>query len=311
MAEPSYGSTASTSTRASASTVPPPSTSSTRRDVHIPYGPSSSPRSSTGRNPRRQRLHRASLMGLSDQPASSPRTLLPASASGSGSSLGSPYSPVLRRRQARRAEEVDNWASLKDMVSEDEEEKNDHSDTSASTLRPTRQRIEPSGPRSLPSVTSARSFFTARDSLRSERSGFSIRNGCPSDGLLSSSPPQMNGFGNMEEVMEDGGEETSKHGSTKTIGGDGMKGAGNETQPLLPESSRPTPPKSGQLPGPDVGSELMYSGMVEKLATKSCRYRNIQMLNSLSHRIFIHIRPSPLGDAIFPVRNRRPRSGQS
>jgi len=247
MAEPSYGSTASTSTRASTSTVPSPSTSRSHRDVHNSPRPSTSTRSSTGRTPRRQRLHRPSLTSLSDQPPSSPRTLLPASASASGSSLGSPYSPILHRRQARRTEEVDNWASLKDMVSEDEEEKNDHSDTSASTLRPTRQRTEPSGPRSMSSVTSARSFFTARDSLRSERSGFSIRNGCPSDGLLSSSPPQMNGFGNMEEVMEDGEEEVSRAGSTTSIRGDGMRLAANETKSLLQGSTKSLPCKPGQL----------------------------------------------------------------
>jgi len=255
MAEPFYGSTASTSTRASTSTVPHPSTSSTRRDVHTSPGPSSSPRSSTGRTSRRGRLHRSSLMSLSGQPPPGPRTLLPASASASGSSLGSPYSPVLRRQQARRAEEVDNWASLKDMVSEDEEEKNDHSDTSASTLRPTRQRNEPSGPRSMSSVTGARSFFTARGSLRSERSGFSIRNGSPSDGLLSSSPPQMHGTGNMEEVLEDGAEEVSRVASTTTIGGDGMNSAANETKPLLQGSTNTTkslPVKPGQLPSPHI-----------------------------------------------------------
>lgn len=252
MAEPSYGSTASTSTRASSSTVPPPSTSSTRRDVHTSPGPSSSPRSSTGRTARRGRLHRSSLISLSGQPPPSPRTLLPASASASGSSLGSPYSPILHRRQARRAEEVDNWASLKDMVSEDDNEKNHHSDTSISTLRPARQRTEPSGPRSMSSVTSARSFFTAKGSLRSERSGFSIRNGSPSDGLLSSSPPQMNGFGNMEEVLEDGEEETSRVGSRTTIGDDGMKSAGNETQPLLQGSTKSLPCKPGQLSLPHL-----------------------------------------------------------
>jgi hypothetical protein len=250
MASPSYGSTASTSTRASTSTVPPPSTSSTRRDVHTPPGPSSSPRTSSGRTPRRQRLHRPSIMSLSDQAPSSPRTLQPASASGSGSTLGSPYTQTLRHRQSRRAEtgEVlgDNWESLRDMVSEDE----DHSDTSTSTLRPSRTITEPSGPRSMSSATSTRSFFTARSSVASERSGISIRNASSSEGLLSSSPPQMNGFGNMEEVLEDGEEEISRTGSTTIIGDDGMKAGGNETQPLLQELSRPPPSKPGQLQMP-------------------------------------------------------------
>jgi hypothetical protein len=252
MASPSYGSTASTSTRASNSTVPPPSTSSTRRDVHTPPGPSSSPRPSSGRTPRRQRLHRPSIMTLSDQAPSSPRTLLPVSASGSGSTLGSPYSQTLRHRQSRRAEtgEVlgDNWESLRDMVSEDE----DHSDTSTSTLRPSRARTEPSGPRSISSVTSARSFFTARSSVTSERPGITIRNGSPSDGLLSSSPPQMNGFGNMEEVLEDGEEEISRAGSTTTVGYDGLKALGDERQPLLQSVTKSLPAKPGQLSFPHL-----------------------------------------------------------
>jgi hypothetical protein len=252
MASPSYGSIASTSTstRASTSTVPPPATSSIRRDVHTPPGSSSSPRPSSGRTPRRQRLHRPSIMSLSDQAPSSPRTLQPASASGSGSSLGSPYSQTLRHRQSRRAEtgEVlgDNWESLRDMVSEDE----DHSDSSKSTLRPSRIMTEPSGPRSISSATSARSFFTARSSVTSECSGITIRNASPSDGLLSSSPPQMNGFGNMEEVLEDGEEEISRAGSTTTVGYDGSKAVGDERQPLLQSVTKLLPSRPGQLPTP-------------------------------------------------------------
>lgn len=247
MASPSYGSIASTSSRANTSTVPPPSTSCTRRDASTPPGLSSSPRS-TLRTPRRQRLHRPSLMSLSDRPPS-PRALVTAgSGSGSGSSLGSPYSQTLRHRQSRRAEDGeilgDNWTSLRDMVSKDEEEDeetNDHSDTS--TLRPTRTRTEPSGPRSMSSVTSVRSFFTARSSLNSERSGVTIR-GSP-DGLLSSSPPQMNGGGNMEEVLEDGEEGISRAGSLTTVKDDGLKGEGNETQPLLQSVTRSPPSKPG------------------------------------------------------------------
>jgi hypothetical protein len=189
-------------------------------------------------------------MSLTDQAPSSPRTLQPASsASGSGSSLGSPYSQTLRHRQSRRAEtgEVlgDNWESLRDMVSEDE----DHSDTSTSTLRPSRARTEPSGPRSISSATSTRSFFTARSSGTFERpgNGISIRNESPSDGILSSSPPQMNGFGNMEEVLEDGEEEISRAGSTTTVGYDGLKAVGDERQPLLQSVTKSLPAKPGQL----------------------------------------------------------------
>jgi len=189
-------------------------------------------------------------MSLSDQAPPSPRTLQPASASGSGSSLGSPYSQTLRHRQSRRAEtgEVlgDNWESLRDMVSEDE----DHSDTSTSTLRPSRTMTEPSGPRSISSATSARSFFTARSSVTSQRSGITIRNGSPSDGLLSSSPPQMTGFGNMEEVLEDGEEEISRAGSTTTIGDDGKKAVGDARQPLLQGTTKSLPAKQGQLASP-------------------------------------------------------------
>jgi hypothetical protein len=191
-------------------------------------------------------------MSLSDQAPSSPRTLLAVSATGSGSSLGSPYSQTLRHRQSRRAEtgEVlgDNWESFRDMVSEDE----DHSDTSTSTLRPSRARTEPSGPRSISSATSARSFFTARSSVTSERSGIAIRNESPSDGILSSSPPQMNGFGNMEEVMEDGEEEISRAGSTTTVGYDGLKALGDERQPLLQSVTKSLPAKPGQLSFPHL-----------------------------------------------------------
>jgi hypothetical protein len=132
------------------------------------------------------------------------------------------------------------------MVSEDE----DHSDTSTSTLRPSRTRTEPSAPRSMSSVTSVRSFFTARSSVTSERSGITIRNGSPSDGLLSSSPPQMNGFGNMEEVLEDGEEEISRVGPTTMVGDDGMKAVGDETRPLLQGVTKSLPIKPGQLPIP-------------------------------------------------------------
>jgi len=186
-------------------------------------------------------------MSLSDQAPSSPRTLQHASASGSGSSLGSPYSQTLRHRQSRRVETGealgDNWESLRDMVSEDE----DHSDTSTSTLRPSRARTEPGERRSMSSATSARSFFTARSSVTSERpgSGITFRNGSPSDGLLSSSPPQMNGFGNMEEVLEDGEEEISRAESTTTLGNDGMKAVGDERQPLLQSVTKSLPAKPG------------------------------------------------------------------
>jgi hypothetical protein len=53
----------------------------------------------------------------------------------------------------------------------------------------------------------------------------------------------------------------------------------------------------------------MCSTVVEKLATPSYRYRNIQVLHSLPNRIIIHIRPSPLCDAVVPIRDRRPREG--
>jgi hypothetical protein len=53
----------------------------------------------------------------------------------------------------------------------------------------------------------------------------------------------------------------------------------------------------------------MCSTVVEKLATPSYRYRNIQVLHSLPNRIIIHIRPRALCDAIISIRNRRPREG--
>ena len=65
----------------------------------------------------------------------------------------------------------------------------------------------------------------------------------------------MNGFGNMEEVMEDGEEEVSRAGSTTSIRGDGMNSAANETKPLLQGSTNTTkslPVKPGQLPSPHI-----------------------------------------------------------
>jgi hypothetical protein len=86
----------------------------------------------------------------------------------------------------------------------------------------------------------------------------------------------MNGFGNMEEVMEDGEEEISRVGSTTTIRVDGMKSVGNETQPLLQGVTKALPIKPGQLPVPEyLGIELTYSTMVEKVATASYRYCDI------------------------------------
>ena len=257
----SYGSTASTSTRASTSTVPQPSTSSTRRADATQPGPISPPRFSSGRTSRRQRLHRPSLLSLSDQSAPlSPRRHGPASASGSvsGSSLGSPYTQTLRHRQSRHGDGENsdgNWASLRDMVSrdqdeeEEEEEGNNHSDTS--TLRPTRRSTEPITAQagSMSSVTSIRSFFTARSSIRSERSGNNThRSGeSPSAGLLSSSPPQMNGFGNMEEIMESDRDIQPPDGSITTLGDDVSKDRDDETRPLLHGANKSLPTKQGQL----------------------------------------------------------------
>jgi hypothetical protein len=88
--------------------------------------------------------------------------------------------------------------------------------------------------------------------VTSERSGIAIRNESPSDGILSSSPPQMNGFGNMEEVMEDGVEEISRAGSTTTVGYDGLKALGDERQPLLQSVTKSLPAKPGQLSFPHL-----------------------------------------------------------
>jgi len=55
----------------------------------------------------------------------------------------------------------------------------------------------------------------------------------------------MNGFGNMEEVLEDGEEEISRAESTTTLGNDGMKAVGDERQPLLQSVTKSLPAKPG------------------------------------------------------------------
>jgi hypothetical protein len=303
MERPLYGSTASSGS--SSSTVPPPSQSqsstSTRRVIPLPPGPSSSPRPSSRNTSRRQRLHRPSILSLSENgPGSSSRAYahVPASASGSGSSLGSPYAQTLRHRHSQRLNTEnggdigDNWASLRDMVSQDqdedeyEEEEERNSDTS--TVRPSSVSRTDLG-RSGSSMASVRSFFTAKSSMRSERSqsrsrsrersrsrtgtrGIAIRNEERSitSGLLSSSPPQMNGFtDSIEEVMEDQpctpkGSFRSKDGQGEAIKGDDM-GQG-ERQPLLDGLSKPRPTARGKL-CLLAGTKLMSSPLVEYMAT--------------------------------------------
>ena len=301
MERPTYGSTGSSST--STSTVPPPSQSSTRRDIPLPPGPSSSPRPSSRQTTRRQRLHRPSIMNLTEHGlASSSRSQVPASASGSGSgsSLGSPYAQTLRHRHSERISKgddvVDNWASLRDMVSEDEleGEGEDERNSDTSTVRPSSIGRTDLG-RSASSMASVRSFFTAKSSMRSERSrsrsrsrsrtrAITIRNGERSitSGLLSSSPPQMNGFtDSIEEVMEDG-ELRTPGGSIRSKGQNGsIKGdimAGDERQPLLngvSKSRRST--ARGELWGfrRTRTIQLMPSALVEELAAEPHRHCDI------------------------------------
>ena len=139
------------------------------------------------------------------------------------------------------------------MVSEDEleGEGEDERNSDTSTVRPSSIGRTDFG-RSASSMASVRSFVTAKSSIRSERSrsrprsrsrtrsrGIAIRNEERSitSGLLSSSPPQMNGFtDSIEEVMEDG-ELRTPGGSIRSKGQNGsIKGdimAGDERQPLL------------------------------------------------------------------------------
>jgi hypothetical protein len=122
--------------------------------------------------------------------------------------------------------ESDNWTSLRDMVSEDEGE-GEGSDTD--TIRAASPAHYGSGfgsdaqtPRKSTSIASVRSFFTARSNLTSERSlsiPRSAEGGRPvASALLSSSPPQMNGFSNgIEEMLDEGNDH--RHGRQEDSGG--------------------------------------------------------------------------------------------
>lgn len=195
------GSTADDISTSSTSTVPPPSRGhlndreQSRWSEHSHASSSMSPK---GAGPSRPgRLHRPSALSLTDQGsgASSARILL-------GTSL--PSGGSLKRR-------TDNWQALRDMM-EDEE---DVSDTE--TIRPDRpdrpgQRDRgPDGARKSTSIQSLRSLFTPRSSGTSQTgrsrpwsiAGMREDEEVMTSGLLSSSPPQMNGLANgIEETLD-------------------------------------------------------------------------------------------------------------
>jgi hypothetical protein len=209
----------------SAGTVPPPSRPGSQAQTRSPehrlasYGSTSS-NSSSSSVPRRT-LHRPSIMSLSAGSSGS-------SAPFSGSSLPSPRALRRRSRIPATEGESDNWTSLRDMVSEDEGE-GEGSDTD--TIRAaspahygSRSGFDAQTPRKSTSIASVRSFFTAKSNLTSERSlsiPRSQEGGRPvASALLSSSPPQMNGFSNgIEEMLDEGNDH--RHGRPEDS--EGMK----------------------------------------------------------------------------------------
>jgi hypothetical protein len=204
-------------------TVPPPprpgSQAQTRSPEHrlASYGSTSS--TSSSRSVPQRTLHRPSIMSLSAGSSGS-------SAPFSGSSLPSPRALRKRSRIPATEGESDNWTSLRDMVSEDEGE-GEGSDTD--TIRAaspahygSRSGFDAQTPRKSTSIASVRSFFTAKSNLTSERSlsiPRSQEGGRPvASALLSSSPPQMNGFSNgIEEMLDEGNDH--RHGRQEDSGG--------------------------------------------------------------------------------------------
>lgn len=232
-------STADDASISSTSTVPPPSrphlgdrdssgwSANTRNSAStaLDYaGPST-----------RARDHRPSTLSLSDQGsgASSARILL-------GTSL--PSGNSLKKC-------ADNWQGLRDMMEDDEE---DVSDTD--TIRPDQRGRERDAARKSTSIQSLRSLFTPRSADTAQAGGsrpWSIANVRDDEesmesGLLSSSPPQMNGFTNGIEETLDG----VRSGSTPTLKTDQISSddsnsphahnGRNESGRLLPQVS-PTP----------------------------------------------------------------------
>lgn len=206
------GSTLDETSTSSRSTVPPPSR---------PHGGdrnasewSSSTRASSSMSPtsagpsKRARLHRPSALSLTDQEsgASSARILL-------GTSL--PSGNSMKRRK-------DNWQALRDMMEDDEEV----SDTE--TIRPNQRERERGRDeaRKSTSIQSLRSLFTPRssDTAQAARSrpwsiaGVTEDEESMTSGLLSSSPPQMNGFPNgIEETLDPIGEDRTPTLRTKQL----------------------------------------------------------------------------------------------
>lgn len=229
----------------SQSTVPPPSRPhlGDRNPSEWPSNTraSSSTTTSLAGPSNRARLHRPSALSLTDQSsgASSARILL-------GTSL--PSGNSMKRRK-------DNWQALRDMM-EDEEENSD-----TETIRPD-QRENDGGRnearssasiqslRSLTSVQSLRSLFTPRST---ENQGGGSRpwsivrmpedEASMSSGLLSSSPPQMNGFPNgIEETLDPIREDGTPKLKTKTMdrdtaGSPNVQNGREESQTLLHQAT--------------------------------------------------------------------------
>lgn len=233
------GSTVDETSTSSTGTVPPPSRPrlGDRNSSEWSFNSSTSP--GTTRMPSsyagptgRSRLHRPSALSLSDQGsgASSARILL-------GTSL--PSGTSLKRRQ-------DNWQGLRDMM-EDEEE--DVSDTE--TIRPDSRGRERDAARRSTSIQSLRSLFTSRSSDTAQAgrarpwsiAGVTEDEEPIASGLLSSSPPQMNGFTDgIEETLDRVRQDSSatlktKHIDTHDVESPYGQNGREEDQPLLPQAT--------------------------------------------------------------------------
>lgn len=201
------------------STVPPPSRAQTRvgaaaRTSRDPFVEGS--RSSRGRNV----SHRTSILSLSDQGAgsNSAQTTL-------GTSL--PSDNTIRRRR-------NNWEGLMHPSDDDGDP-----DSDTDTIRPAAHA------RKASSVKSLRSLFTPRSADQTTRSHPRPIAGAPEDeeplttGLLSSSPPQMNGASNgIEQRLDQADEDRTPVPRTKRLESQSQPvdlpiGPQNGHQPLL------------------------------------------------------------------------------
>jgi hypothetical protein len=261
-----YGTNRASPSPAKSGTVPLPSFSGSSRASNAPADAVNRSQTPPRQGTRRTRLHRASALSL--KPSSHGATSTRPLGSATGSVLGSPFSQTVRHRgrpdgrqtayDGRDGETEDNWTSLREALLDDEDDGDRNSDTS--TLRPAGHSRSLDNARKSTSTASIRSFFTARSSVTSARSvPGSIpdrdTNGLPSlaSGILSSSPPQMNGFRDGIEERLDQVHVESQDLSTEARLGHGERSSSkgqlptlDERQPLLKPLDMPSTSSRGE-----------------------------------------------------------------